>query len=84
MSIDLIGSAVWRSPVFVRIGYGSSESVESASEALHYLIRRWPAERGEHYERALLECRRAADGLIPAEEAREAFTAAAIEAHIRA
>lgn len=84
MSMDIVLSAPWRAPVLVRIGHGSSEPVESASDAVHYLQYRWPHERGKHYTRAIDDCTRAAKGLVPAEVAKEAFIAAAIEAYVLA
>ncbi len=84
MAIDIIGSAPFRAPVLVRIGHGSSERVESASDAMHYLKHRWPTDQGRHYMRALADCRQAADGVLPAEVAKESFISAAIEAYILA
>lgn len=84
MSTIVVGSAPWRAPVLVRIGYGSSEKVESPSDALHYLKHRWPHERGSHYARAISLCKTATEGLVPAEMAKEAFISAAIEARILA
>lgn len=84
MAIDILASAPWRAPVLVRIGHGSSEPVESASDAMHYLQNRWPHERGKYYEQAMMDCKRAAKGMIPAEVARESFISAAIEAYVLA
>ncbi|WP_409527848.1 DUF982 domain-containing protein [Rhizobium sp.] len=84
MAVDILASAPFRAPVLVRIGHGSSEPVESASDAIHYLQNRWPHERGHHYQRAMLLCKHAAEGLVATEVAREAFIAAAIEAYVLA
>ncbi len=84
MAIDILASAPFRAPVLVRIGYGSSEAVESASDALHYLQHRWPPERGDHYGRAMKLCKESAQGLVPSEVAKEAFISAAIEASVLA
>lgn len=84
MSGGFTGGASWRAPVLVRIGHGSSERVMSAAEAIHYLENRWPHERGSHYIRALNLCKTAREGAVPAEEAKEAFISAAIEARVYA
>ncbi len=84
MAVDILASAPFRVPVLVRIGHGSSEAVESASDAIHYLQNRWPHERGHHYQQAMRLCKEAAQGLLPTEVAREAFIAAAIEAYVLA
>ena len=84
MAIEILASAPWRAPVLVRIGHGSSEAVGSASDAMHYLQHRWPAERGSHYLQATKLCKEAAQGLVPAEVARESFISAAIEAYVLA
>jgi len=84
MNLDVVATATWRVPVYVRIGYGGSESVQSASEALQYLINWWPSERGDAYENALGMCKAASEGTVSCEVARDAFLAAAAEAHVRA
>jgi len=84
MAIDILASAPFRAPVLVRIGHGSSEAVESASDALDYLQHRWPDNRGDHYRRAMKLCKEAAQGLVPSEVAKEAFISAAIEAYVLA
>jgi hypothetical protein len=84
MSIDLFGNALWRAPVLIRIGYGSSEQVASPSVALDYLQNRWPHERGSHYAKAITDCKTASEGQIPHEVARETFIAAAIESRVLA
>jgi hypothetical protein len=80
VSADIYSGAGFRAPVFVRIGHGPCESIYSPVEALDYLTNRWPPERGQHYLSAVYTCREASEARLPAEIAREAFTAAAIEA----
>lgn len=82
MAIDIIGSAPWRAPVLVRIGHGASERVDGPSDAIHFLQNRWPRERGYYYSQAIADCKQAAEGMIPAEVAKESFISAAIEAHV--
>lgn len=84
MNNDIGATAKWQKPVLVRIGYGSSEPVQSASQALNYLLRRWPAERGPLYDVALQACKATPEGILPVQASREAFLAAAIEANVRA
>jgi hypothetical protein len=84
MSTDLVGSVPWRSPVLIRIGHGSSEAVNNPADALHYMIHRWPQDRGNHYANVMRECKKAAEGLVAGEVAKEAFIAAAIEAYVLA
>jgi hypothetical protein len=82
VSDNVIADASWRAPVFLRVGYGASEAVASPHQALDYLCHRWPFERGTHYTNALQCCGSAADGQVPAETAKEAFIAAAVEARL--
>lgn len=72
----------WMRPVGVRIGYGSSELVCGPEQALDYLTRRWPVAEGAYYELARLKCAAAAERHASAEEAREVFISAAIEAYV--
>lgn len=74
----------WVAPIYVRIGYGSSEAVRGPDEALHYLMQRWPIDRGNKYNMACIVVSNAVEKRASAEAAREAFIAAAIEAHILA
>lgn len=79
-----IDTGTWSVPVYVRIGYGASESINDTSQALHYLMLRWPTERGEKYHAACIACANAVERRGSAEKAREAFVAAAIEALVLA
>lgn len=74
----------WAKPVAIRIGYGSSELVRGPEEACDYLTRRWPTSEGTYYGVALRKCTAAIDRRVPAEEARELFISAAIEAYVLA
>ena len=73
----------WSRPVLIRIGYGASEAVKGPLEAIGYLVQRWP-EAGVYRELATLKCTAAAKRHGSAEEAREVFVAAALEAYILA
>jgi hypothetical protein len=84
MAIDIIGSAPWRAPVRVRIGHGASERVEGPSDAIYYLQHRWPTGQGRYFRQAMSDCKRATEGTIPAEVAKESFISAALEASVLA
>lgn len=84
MSADLSGDVKWRAPVFVRIGYGSTEKVESPKDALHYLFHRWPHERGSLYAPAVMLCTSATKHEVSEVAAKDAFIAAAREARLLA
>lgn len=75
---------IWDVPVYVRIGSGMTETIDGPVEALTYLSTRWPAERGRHYEQASVLCDAAVQRYGSLLAAREAFVAAAIEAHVLA
>lgn len=75
---------MWDVPVYVRIGSGMTETIDGPEEALTYLTKRWPAERGRHYEQASVLCEAATEKYGSLDEARDAFVAAAIEAHVLA
>ncbi|WP_041364057.1 DUF982 domain-containing protein [Neorhizobium galegae] len=74
----------WSQPVAVRIGYGSSELIRGPAEAAHYLQHRWPADTGLYFEMAVRRCGTAINLATSAEEAREIFISAAIEAYVLA
>ena len=73
-------TVAWRVPVNIRIGYGSSELINSPAHAYETLTHRWPMVRGPYYETAKHYCAASASMRVPAEVARETFIAAAIEA----
>jgi hypothetical protein len=72
----------WLAPVWIRIGTGAPEQVQTASAALEKLTYRWPHQRGRHYLSAKTCCLAALNGQMPADMAREAFIHAAIEAQM--
>ncbi|CAD7034765.1 hypothetical protein REJC140_03358 [Pseudorhizobium endolithicum] len=75
-------SRSWASPVGIRIGYGSSELIRGPEQALEYLTGRWPVTNGRYYDLAKLKCAAALERRASAEEAREVFISAAIEAYV--
>lgn len=74
----------WSTPVAVRIGYGSSELIENAADALEFLERRWPNEHGRHYRAAKEACEGTVFHSRSSSLAREAFIAAAGQAYVLA
>lgn len=75
-------SIEWKKLVYIRIGRGQPDIVTGPGDAFAALNNRWPAEHGPHYQDAKRICSMAAAGDLPAEEAREAFIAAALEASV--
>jgi hypothetical protein len=76
------GNGRWKSPVWLRVGYGPAEAVRSAAEGLGQLSHRWPAERGPHYAAAKAGCLAALYANGCCQTAREAFEKACIEARL--
>lgn len=76
--------ARWATPVYVRIGHGASEVITGPQKALHFLMIRWPTERGAKYTMAGIACANSVEGRGSPEVAKEAFIAAAIEASVLA
>lgn len=65
------------------LGRGKNfRSVKSTEDAANVLLNLWPRERGKYLQKARLACLHALEGEIPADEAREAFIAAAEEAKL--
>jgi len=72
----------WSSPIEVGFVQGGAQTVNGPSEALHCLANMWPDRRGPLYVAARSGCRAAVAGRKTAEEARELFISAALEAHL--
>ncbi len=73
----------WANPVGIRFGgYGSSELIRGPEQALEFLTGRWPVTEGSYYDLAKSKCAAAAQRRASAEEAREIFISAAIEADV--
>lgn len=49
-------SLLWQKPVLVRTGDGFFESINDPSEALAFLLNRWPRESGQILENAKYAC----------------------------
>ncbi|WP_426131293.1 DUF982 domain-containing protein [Pararhizobium sp. PWRC1-1] len=70
----------WSHRLDVTLRAGMDRTFRSVYEALDFLENEWPLKSGEYYDRAVLACRQALNGLAPSETAREAFIAACLEA----
>jgi hypothetical protein len=73
---------VWIAPVVVEMVAGHAETVHGPEQALHYLLVRWPLQRGTRYEQACVVTAMCVEGLGGLEQSRETFIAAAIEAGV--
>ncbi|MCO5148476.1 MULTISPECIES: DUF982 domain-containing protein [unclassified Shinella] len=73
---------VWVAPVVVEFQPGRGETVHGPEQALHYLLIRWPVQRGLRYEQACIVTAMCVEGHHGLSQAREAFIAAAVEANI--
>ncbi len=71
---------VWTVPVVVAFEPGRGETVHGPEQALHYLLIRWPVQRGRRYEQACAVTAMCVEGHGGLSQAREAFIAAAVEA----
>jgi hypothetical protein len=72
----------WAAPVAIRIGKRPSEFIHGPAEAIDYLEHRWPLHDGPHLDAAKRRCVEAMNHMAHIENAREAFIAAAAEAHV--
>lgn len=73
---------VWSEPVTIQLRQGQSEKISGPLQALNCLAQRWPEAAGEQYWKAKTLCMAALGERIPCEGVREAFVAAAAEAHM--
>jgi hypothetical protein len=74
----------WQKPVRVRVGDGIPDIIPDAQAALEALSYRWPVRDGAHYLEARKSCAAVLEGTQAAEDAREVFIAASIEANMLA
>ena len=72
----------WSAPVRLNFGTRGNRSVMNVFEALICLDEMWPNRSGPQYIRAKVACKAALEGRLTAEEAREEFVAAAVEAKV--
>ncbi|ACS60598.1 DUF982 domain-containing protein [Rhizobium leguminosarum] len=82
--IDADFCVTWQSPVFVRIGNGMRERLDSPDAALAALLHRWPSSYGSEYEVAKRRCVDAIASHGSPELARRAFVEAAVAAKLLA
>ncbi len=70
----------WTRPLTIRLQCGLERTFTGIYDALDFLENEWPLRHGARHERAVKTCRGALNGVVPAIIAREAFTAACLEA----
>lgn len=76
-------STRWNNPVTVDDPEtGLHRTVKTARQAQNMLHRNWPASRGSRYRAAEQACEEVVHGDAAPRKARQAFIAAAIEAHL--
>lgn len=76
-------SGLWSKGVELNIDrFNVCRTIYTTADAAYYLLHKWPAEEGAEYRRARQVCLAALDGRRPANDAREAFLAAAKEADL--
>lgn len=76
----LINDVLWTRPMMIRLQCGLERTFVGVHDALDFLENEWPLRHGQRYERALETCHGALDGGVAPVIAREAFTAACLEA----
>jgi hypothetical protein len=76
-------SSWFSKPVQVSVGLtGGIRSIENPDEAIDLLANHWRNGGSQKHQAALLDCRRAKSGTIPADVARQSFVEAAREARV--
>lgn len=78
----MLNSVRWFAPVMVSFLPGAERQFDCVHDALDYLEHEWPISGGRHREHAKRALRAALARQLSAEEAREAFVAACVEAGI--
>jgi hypothetical protein len=74
----------WTAPVKVQLGNGAKIAIDGPQSALNAMSQRWPATKGEHYERARSLCMAAMGKRVAASAIRDDFVAACMEAGVLA
>jgi len=72
----------WDRPVELYFADSNKVTVNGPKEALDYLLAMWPTEQGDVYLNSKNACMEAIEGVVPVEQARQAFVAAAEKAGI--
>ncbi|KQS90865.1 MULTISPECIES: DUF982 domain-containing protein [unclassified Rhizobium] len=79
---DRCADVVWAEPVMIQLRQGEPEKISGPLQALNCLAQRWPEAEGEQYWKAKKLCMAALGERIPCAGVRDAFVAAAAEAHM--
>jgi hypothetical protein len=82
ISVDF--RVTWQSPVFVRMGNGMRERIDTPDAALAALLHRWPTRSQSEYTTAKRRCVNAIANHGSREIARNAFVEAAVAAKVLA
>lgn len=73
----------WSKPItFETPRLGNYRTVASTQEAARALVNDWPVQKGRQLKAAQKACMAVLEGRKPPSEARNAFIAAAVEAHV--
>lgn len=73
---------LWSRPVFIELSPGKRRMVDGPLSALECLNSEWPVRNGRYLEEAISMCHAALERMRSAEEAREVFLSATIEAAV--
>lgn len=77
-----MSKTAWNPAITVEDETGTRQTVGTVGEAQQVLHRNWPDTSGSRYRLAEAACKEALHGDVEPNEARKAFIAAAIEAHL--
>lgn len=80
--IDVEFKMLWNAPVRLAAGDRGCQTVQGPEDAIHFLSRRWPCERGSSYAHARERCVAAVSHRIPVEASRPAFVMACLDARL--
>ncbi|MFT3998729.1 MAG: DUF982 domain-containing protein [Rhizobium sp.] len=80
--IDVEFKILWKAPVRLATADRAGYAVRGPEDAIFFLSRRWPCERGRSYAHAREKCVAAVSHRIPIETSRDAFVAACVDARL--
>lgn len=80
--IDVEFKILWTAPVRLGTGSRGIHAVQGPEDAIYFLSRRWPGEKGVSYAHAKERCIAAVSHRIPVEASREAFVTACLDARL--
>ncbi|TXI00339.1 MAG: DUF982 domain-containing protein [Rhizobium sp.] len=80
--IDVEFKILWKAPVRLSTQDRAALAVQGPEDAIYFLSRRWPCEKGVSYVEARDKCVAAVSHRIPIEASREAFITACLDARL--